>query len=74
MIRCHLDRRDRRRQGSGTDPGDAAELSLDESMIPVRFLMLARLMRSAWAVGAIALVTASLLEWGLIVADPARLS
>ncbi|WP_254996379.1 hypothetical protein [Cyanobium sp. Aljojuca 7D2] len=43
-------------------------------MIPVRFLMLSRLMRSAWAVGAIAMVTALLLEWGLIVADTTSVS
>lgn len=43
-------------------------------MIPVRFLMLTRLMCSAWTIGAIALVAASLLEWGLIAADPANLS
>jgi len=43
-------------------------------MIPMRFLMLSRLMRSAWTVGAIAMVTALLLEWGLIVADTASVS
>ena len=43
-------------------------------MIPIRFLMLSRLMSSAWTVGAIALVTALLLEWGLIVADTAGVS
>ena len=42
-------------------------------MIPFRALLLQRLMCSAWSIGAIALVTASLLEWGLIVVDPARL-
>ena len=40
----------------------------------MRSLMLSRLMRSAWTVGAIAMVTALLLEWGLIVADAARVS
>ncbi|WP_255001724.1 MULTISPECIES: hypothetical protein [Synechococcales] len=43
-------------------------------MIPVRFLMLSRLMRSAWTVGAIAMVTALLLEWGLVVADTTSVS
>ena len=43
-------------------------------MIPIRFLMLSRLMSSAWTVGAIALVTALLLEWGLIVTDTAGVS
>lgn len=40
----------------------------------MRFLMLSRLLRSAWSVGAIAMVTALLLEWGLIVADTASVS
>jgi hypothetical protein len=43
-------------------------------MIPFRFLVLHRLMRSAWTVGAIAMVAAFLLEWGLIVADTASVS
>ena len=43
-------------------------------MIPISFLMLSSLMSSAWTVGAIALVTALLLEWGLIVADTAGMS
>lgn len=38
-------------------------------MIPIRFLMLTRLLRSAWTVGGIAMVTALLLEWGLIISD-----
>lgn len=62
------------RQGSGTDPGTAAKTNLNGLMIPMRSLMLSRLMRSAWTVGAIAMVTALLLEWGLIVADAARVS
>lgn len=40
----------------------------------MRFLMLSRLLRSAWSAGAIAMVTALLLEWGLIVADKASVS
>jgi hypothetical protein len=43
-------------------------------MIPVTAVLLSRLLRSVSGVGAIALVIASLLEWGLITADPARLS
>jgi hypothetical protein len=43
-------------------------------MIPVRFLMLSRLMRSAWTVGVIAMMVALLLEWGLIVADSASVT
>ncbi|MEB3202050.1 MAG: hypothetical protein VKK05_04450 [Synechococcus sp.] len=43
-------------------------------MIPVRFLMLSRLMRSAWTVGVIAMMVALLLEWGLIVADTASVT
>ena len=43
-------------------------------MIPIRFLMLSRLMSSAWTAGAIALVTALLLECGLILADTAGVS
>ena len=62
------------RQGSGTDTGSCLEVDLDELMIPIRFLMLSRLMSSAWTVGAIALVSALLLEWGLIVADSAGVS
>jgi hypothetical protein len=62
------------RQGSGTDAGNAAESDLDGQMIPIRFLMLSRLMRSAWTVAAIAMATAFLLEWGLIVADTASVS
>ena len=50
-----------------------AASDLDGQMIPIRFLVLIRLMRSAWTVGAIAMVTALLLELGLIVAGPARL-
>ena len=62
------------RQGSGTEAGEPADSELDGQMIPVRFLMLSRLMRSAWTVGAIAMVTALLLEWGLIVADTTSVS
>jgi hypothetical protein len=62
------------RQGSGTDTSPAPEFGLDDPMIPVTALLLSRLLRSASAVGAIALVIASLIEWGLITADPARLS
>ena len=61
-------------QGSGTDAGNPAESELDSPMIPFRFLLLHRLMRSTWTVGAIAMVTALLLEWGLIVADTASVS
>jgi hypothetical protein len=61
------------RQGSGTDTGSPQKVDLDELMIPFRALLLQRLMCSAWSIGAIALVTASLLEWGLVVAGPARL-
>jgi len=61
-------------QESATHTEIFCKVSLDGLMIPFRTLLLHRLMRSAWTVGAIALVTASLLEWGLIVADPARLS
>jgi hypothetical protein len=43
---------------------------LDELMIPFRALLLQRLICSAWSIGAIALVTASLLELGLVVAGP----
>jgi len=62
------------RQGSGTEPGTAAKTNLNRLMIPMRFLMPSRLTRSAWTVGAIAMVTALLLEWGLIVADTASVS
>jgi hypothetical protein len=62
------------RQGSGTDVGTADKSNLDGQMIPIRFLMLSRLLRSAWSAGAIAMVTALLLEWGLIVADTASVS
>jgi hypothetical protein len=64
----------RLRQGSGTDPGAVVESDLDNRMIPVRFLMLSRLMRSAWTVGVIAMMVALLLEWGLIVADTASVT
>ena len=59
---------------SGTDTCAAPEFGLDNPMIPVSALLLSRLLRSASAVGAIALVIASLLEWVLITADPSRLS
>jgi len=35
-------------------------------MIPMRSQLLLRMLRSGWAVGALALVFATLLEWGLI--------
>jgi hypothetical protein len=35
-------------------------------MIPVRALLLNRIMLSLWSVGAMALLMASLLEWGLV--------
>jgi hypothetical protein len=35
-------------------------------MIPVRSVLLARILRSTWAVSALALLIASLLEWGMI--------
>jgi hypothetical protein len=62
------------RQRSSTDACVDLEFGLDSPMIPVSALLLSRLLRSASAVGAIALVIACLLEWGLITADPARLS
>ncbi len=55
-------------------PALPLEFGLDGRMIPVTAVLLSRLLRSVSAVGAIALVIASLLEWGLITADPARLS
>lgn len=62
------------RQRSGTDAIAAPEFRLDDPMIPVGALLLSRLLRSASAVGAIALVIACLLEWGFITADPANFS
>jgi hypothetical protein len=35
-------------------------------MIPVRALLLNRLLRSSWALAGLAVLLASLLEWGLI--------
>lgn len=35
-------------------------------MIPASSVLLVRILRSAWAVSALALVIASLLEWGMI--------
>ena len=35
-------------------------------MIPVRALLLNRLLRSSWSVAAVAILFACLLEWGLI--------
>jgi hypothetical protein len=44
-------------------------------MIPVRALLFIRLLRSAWRVGVIALLIATLMEWGLSTAAvPAELS
>ena len=43
-------------------------------MIPVSTLLLNRLLRSATALGAIALVIAALLEWGLIAVDQTALT
>lgn len=34
-------------------------------MIPFRALLFSRLLRSAWYVGVVALLTAMLIEWGL---------
>lgn len=34
-------------------------------MIPVRALLISRLLRSAWRVGVVALLIATLMEWGL---------
>jgi|GEM_PF-2878482 len=34
-------------------------------MIPFRALLFSRLLRSAWCVGVVALLTAMLIEWGL---------
>ncbi len=62
------------RQRSGTDAGATPEFGLDGPMIPFSALLLSRLLRSASALGLIALLIACLLEWGLITADPARLS
>jgi hypothetical protein len=35
-------------------------------MIPARTLLLHKLLRSAWAIGALAMAVATLLEWGLM--------
>ncbi|MEB3275493.1 MAG: hypothetical protein VKM92_00880 [Cyanobacteriota bacterium] len=35
-------------------------------MIPMRSLLLSKLLRSSWTVAAISLVVATLLEWGLM--------
>lgn len=44
-------------------------------MIPVRALLFSRLLRSAWRVGLVALLIATLIEWGLRTAEvPAELS
>ncbi len=44
-------------------------------MIPVRALLISRLLRSAWRVGVVALLIATLIEWGLCTAEvPAELS
>ena len=42
-------------------------------MIPVRALLLNRVMRSSWALAGLAVLLASLLEWGLIATHPADL-
>jgi hypothetical protein len=34
-------------------------------MIPIRALLFSRLLRSAWRVGLVALLIATLMEWGL---------
>jgi hypothetical protein len=39
-------------------------------MVPIRSLLLVRLLRSAWCIAAVALGLATLLEWGLIADDP----
>ena len=57
----------------GTSKPSPQKVDLDELMIPFRALLLQRLICSAWSIGAIALVTASLLEWGVVVAGPERL-
>jgi len=44
-------------------------------MIPVRALLFSRLLRSAWSVGLVALLIATLMEWGLCTTEvPAELS
>jgi hypothetical protein len=53
---------------------DHVNPGLDGDMIPFRSLLFSRLFRSAWALGAVSLVFASLLEWSLIAAHPADLS
>lgn len=42
-------------------------------MVPIRALLISRLVRSAWSVGAVALLIATVLEWGLISTVPAEL-
>ena len=37
-----------------------------EPMIPMRSLLLSKLLRSSWTVAAISLMVATLLEWGLM--------
>jgi hypothetical protein len=61
------------KQSIGTSKPSPQKVDSDELMIPFRALLLQRLICSAWSIGAIALVTASLLEWGVVVAGPERL-
>jgi hypothetical protein len=53
------------RQRSATDDGFCLDLALDSTMIPIRALLFSRLLRSAWRVGLVALLIATLMEWGL---------
>jgi hypothetical protein len=40
--------------------------SLQDSMIPARFVLLGRVLRSSVTIALVAFLTASLIEWGLI--------